>query len=483
MTKSNWDKCEGQLDTELVQQELPRWLANKRWFGAKSRAITSVEIIDSVAISTSSIILFALVHYEDGEPDTYQIPLLYSTHQDGNQGLPLQDAVDDENFRQELLHIIAQDIAHPVSDNGALKGCHSAGFAVARGTHPLPARVSKTEQSNTNILYGDKLILKLFRRLQLGKNPDVEIGRFLTDVAHFPHIPRFLGEITLSRPGTEPTSCAMLQEFVPSQGDGWQWTLAALATYYEAATPDAEPYLKAASLLGRRTAELHLALATETTDPAFRAEPLTVALLADEAQRIRDQIHLAVDTLQQAFPSLTAGAATDAATILSRRSSLLAQANAILDHPPSGNLIRIHGDYHLGQVLRAKDDFVLLDFEGEPARSFAERRRKQSPLKDVAGMLRSFSYAAWVGLENHSKVLLSTWPSKVSAGFLAAYFETMAPHPGLLPDDPLATSLLQAFLLQKNLYELLYELNNRPTWVRIPLAGLVEQTRLINSPE
>lgn len=467
------------LDVALLQRVLPAWLLGMRWFGAKSRPIASVETIDWAAVSDTATILFVRVHFAEGEPDTYQIPLLLSNSGSEVQGAVLHDAVEDEDFRQALLSIIEHEVVLQVGGDGRITGRHSALFSTMRGNQFFPSRVSSAEQSNTNILFGDTMILKLFRRLQPGENPDVEIGRFLTDVAHFPHIPRFLGEITLSRAGAEPTSCAMLQELVVNEGDGWQWTLDALAKYYEAATPDATPYLEAAALLGRRTAEMHLALATETIDEAIYAEPMTAIAIAEEAQRIGKQIHRALDTLQRTLPSLSDDAAAGAVTILSRRAALLAKADATLSHPPSGKLIRIHGDYHLGQVLRAKDDFVLLDFEGEPARTLAERRRKQSPLKDVAGMLRSFSYAAWVGLERRTrdhaggKALLTNWCNAVSTNFLAAYRTTLAVRPDLLPDEPLATSLLNSYLLEKASYELLYELNNRPDWVRIPLAGLL----------
>lgn len=471
------------VNVESIQQALPGWLVGKRWFGAKSRAIAAVEVVDYAAISASAAILFVLVRFAEGEPDTYQVPIAIFESQQNRQDSALPDAVDDEDFRQALLRLIEERHSIPVGDDGTLQGRRSSMLALIRGTQSLPSRVSAAEQSNTNILYGDQMILKLFRRLQPGENPDVEIGRFLTDVAHFPHIPRFLGEITLSRPGVEPTSLAMLQELVPNQGDGWQWTLNTLATYSEASTPDASPYLEAAALLGRRTAELHLALATETTDQAFHAESLTTIAVAEEARRIRVQMQRALDTLRRSLASLHGDTAQMAATILSRQQTLLARADTILHHPPSGKLLRIHGDYHLGQLLRTQDDFVILDFEGEPARTLAERRTKQSPLKDVAGMLRSFAYAARVGLERHTLVhpdgkpriepLLIQWQHEVSTTFLAAYRMAVSALPGLLPDEPLATALLNAYLLEKAAYELLYESNSRPDWVRIPLAGLL----------
>ena len=415
----------------------------------------------------------------------------------------------------------AQSLSATGLETPTLAGHLSAAFAAARGTAPLPARTGSAEQSNTSILYGNKLILKLFRRLQPGENPDAEIGRFLTEVAHYPRIPPFLGDIRGSRapntPTSEQTTLAMLQGLVENEGDGWQFTLDSLAPYYERAatrTPakvtgsppsflddetaaripaDAREYagssLEAAALLGRRTAEMHLALATPTDNPAFQPEPFTPAALAESAARIRVQIALALEALQRALPSLPDQPATDAAAlVLARRAALLAQADAVADIPPqqAGLRIRIHGDYHLGQVLRARGDYFILDFEGEPARSLAERRAKQSPLRDVAGMLRSFSYAAYAALDhftqrhpNAARSLepwVELWQNAVSTQFLAAWRSTIAsaavPNQ-LAPPPAQADRLLKAYLLEKALYELLYELNNRPAWVRLPLAGIL----------
>ncbi len=407
---------------------------------------------------------------------------------------------------------------HPVAfeDGGAqsagavgsrLVGRRSSAFDAVRGEEFLPARMGSAEQSNTSILYGSRLILKLFRKLQLGENPDVEIGRFLTEVAQFPRIAPFLGELTLVTPGGS-TTLGMLQGLVVNEGDGWQWTLDELGRFYEslatcpppseegsvpsfageapvpaAAREHAGFYLDAAALLGRRTAEMHLALATATSDAAFQAEPLTADDLGVDALRIDAQINHTLDALKLRMATLKDLTADDAATILSRRIELFARAHVITGTRASGKLIRIHGDYHLGQVLRAKNDFVLLDFEGEPARTLEERRRKQCPLKDVAGMLRSFSYAAYSGLDayvqrhpDRQRALepwARLWQNAVSAEFLRAYRTTIAVREDLLPEPAQAESLLSAYLLEKALYELLYELNNRPGWVRIPLAGIL----------
>jgi maltose alpha-D-glucosyltransferase/alpha-amylase len=390
----------------------------------------------------------------------------------------------------------------------------------------LPSRVGSAEQSNTSLLYDGQLILKLFRRLQPGENPDVEIGRFLTEVARFPRIAPFLGEIALTASNGEKTTVAMLQGLVDNQGDGWQWFLDRLTGFFASVAglpaPPAAPQpsflnsrgpqgealqyagsaLQAAALLGRRTAEMHLALATPTSDPAFAAEPFTQEDLARDAHRIVDQVTSTLEALKIKLSTLKDLAADDAGLLLSRRINLFARANAITSSAAGGQRIRIHGDYHLGQTLRTGNgsegqssepgmdtgDFVLLDFEGEPARLLAERRQKQSPLKDVAGMIRSLSYAAYSGLDqflnSHPELTRGPgsesltawailWQNSASSEFLRAYRETIAANPALLPSPQESQALLAAYMLEKALYELLYELNNRPSWLRIPLAGIL----------
>ena len=396
----------------------------------------------------------------------------------------------------------------------------SSSFSGAKASPGFPSHRSSAEQSNTSIIYGNQFILKLFRRLQPGENPDVEIGRFLTEVAGFPHIPPFLGEISVTQPGGKKTTAAMLQGLVANRGDGWQWFLEGLAVFFEevAALPaplklpapgfdrECEPpdelrshasaSLDAAGLLGRRTGEMHLALASPTDDSAFAAEPFAAEDLARDAHRIEAQIVFALETLKLKFATLDDSIADGAALLLSRRVELLGRGRAIIDVMAGGQRIRIHGDYHLGQTLRTRgpetigegeaEDFVLLDFEGEPARPLAERRQKQSPLKDVAGMLRSFSYAASSGLDQYLKnnagaagdaerlaAWSACWQNSVSAEFLRAYRKTVAAKPELLPPPQQAQSLLTAYLLEKAFYELLYELNNRPAWLRVPLAGIL----------
>jgi len=384
----------------------------------------------------------------------------------------------------------------------------------------LKSRIGSAEQSNTSLLYGDSLILKLFRRLQPGQNPDVEIGQFLTEVAHFEFIPPFLGEIAINSTLGEKTTVAMLQRLVANEGDGWSWFLRKLSGFYgQVALNSKAPVMprsefgmnqakrdwmpeigdemmQASALLGRRTAEMHLALSFPSSDPAFIPELCSHDDLKADVLQIESQIRSALESLKQKLLSLDESAADDAGLVLSKRLELIDRSRSIVNLAAAGQRIRIHGDYHLGQTLRTgprqgstgNGDFILLDFEGEPARPLSQRRRKQTPLKDVAGMLRSFSYVAFAGLKEFERETAKSartelppilgkwakaWQRSISAEFLRAYQENIVKSPDLLPSPQDAQALLEVFMLEKALYELQYELNNRPTWVHIPLAGIL----------
>jgi maltose alpha-D-glucosyltransferase / alpha-amylase len=389
------------------------------------------------------------------------------------------------------------------------------GNHIARQLH---SRVITGEQSNTSIIYGQQFILKLFRRLQPGENPEVEIGRYLTEVIKFQHVAPFMGEIAITPNNGEKTTTAVLQGLVENERDGWTWFLDQFNSFFakiaSLPAPPEQPVpklhfevspssevrdfagltLEAAALLGRRTAELHLALGTPTDNPAFAAAPVTRESLKQDTRRLESQFTSTIEILKSRFASLEEPISDAAIQLLARRREFATRINSLAGIQPSGQLIRIHGDYHLGQTLRTPSngsgtgDFVLLDFEGEPARSLAERRQKQSPLKDVAGMLRSFSYASHSGLDQciNSKSEDShptdtdrltrwaiSWERSIVAEFLRSYRETIAARPDMLPPPEQAQQLLNAYLLEKALYEVLYELNNRPAWLRIPLAGIL----------
>jgi maltose alpha-D-glucosyltransferase/alpha-amylase len=512
----------------LLQTYLPR----QRWFGAKSRTIKSVEILNTVRLpDLDAALAFLRLTYENDETSTYQLPLALSKDAQAEQirtetpgsiiasvstssgPAVLHDAVSHEDVRQALLSLIGDEKKISTA-LGVLEGHRSSSFAKARGTDVLAARVGSAEQSNTSILFGGKLILKLFRRLESGENPDTEIGRFLTETAHFARIAPFLGDITFKPEQGPAITVGMLQGLVENEGDGWDWTLSELSRYYESvavlSTPqsvgetatfgstvqipqEAREYaglsLEAATLLGRRTAEMHLALATPTEDSAFSAESFTPETLEVDAARIEEQLVRSLEALKRGMSQFSESASDKAALVLSRRLDLVERTRniATLNPAEAGQRTRIHGDYHLGQLLRSHADYVILDFEGEPARSLEARRTKQSPLKDVAGMLRSFSYAAYAGLNAFSlrrpddaKNLdpwAKLWQNTVSSEFLNAYWNTIqSSNPSLIPNAKDAQALLNAYLLEKALYELLYELDNRPAWVSIPLSGVLALT-------
>lgn len=334
--------------------------------------------------------------------------------------------------------------------------------------------------------------------------------RFLTETAHFEHIPAYLGDLHRA---SDSATMAFLQAFAKNEGDGWAWTLEELARYYESVAGCPVPsslgaaasfewmselpaeareyaglYLDAAHLLGTRTAELHLALATPTKDAAFEAEPFTPEELATERERIEQQVTTALATLERKLATSEQELPTEtvqlAQNVLARRGGVKERLVELSGDPAQfGRRIRIHGDLHLGQLLRARSDFLFVDFEGEPARSLEERRKKQSPLRDVAGMLRSFSYAAHAAMGRHSlrrpehhsavEAWATLWDRSVSSEFVRGYRERIDDSP-LVPATEKAQVFLRALLLEKACYELAYELNNRPTWLHIPLAGIRE---------
>ena len=440
--------------------------------------------------------------------------------QPGDAAAPPRSSAPVHSAAQRLQPRESPSAGNPVPNAGRLDAHASSAFGKIGHSHHLASRVGSAEQSNTSILYGRELILKLFRRLQPGENPDVEIGRFLTEVAHFPRVAPFLGEITMTAATGECTTAAMLQGLIANQGDGWAWFLDQLAAFLQAVahrpapaerpaptlsnTPEPDAALQqvagvacaAAALLGRRTAEMHLALSTPTQDPAFSAEPLTAERMGQDGRRLEAQLAEVLEILKMRFSTFDDINAEAVAQLLARRRVLFARTRELSGIEAAGQCIRIHGDYHLGQTLRTgghaggseEDDFVILDFEGEPARPLADRRRKQSPLKDVAGMVRSFSYAAHSALgqflsatsdesptaaSEQLKAWTASWERSVTSEFLRAYVQTIAAKPDLLPSTEQSQLLLNAYLLEKALYEVMYELNNRPTWLRIPVAGIL----------
>jgi maltose alpha-D-glucosyltransferase/alpha-amylase len=443
----------------------------------------------------------------------------------------LYDVFEDAAFGRALLAAMAEGRrfrgpAHEVAAWTDPAFAELAGADPSAASQDLEPRPLGVEQSNTSIRFGHRLVLKLFRKLEPGINPDLEIGRFLTRSTTFRHMPPVGGGLDLrdlrnEGRGREPATLGVLQGFVANEGDAWSYTRDALGRYFERVrtgwgrsdfTPAAVPaqpllelaaaaggavpppdlyerigtYLPSARLLGERTAELHVALASAPPElPAFAPEPFSTLHQRSLYESMRTSSGRAFALLRQRLADLAPDARAAAEEVLAAQGLVRERFALLLGPKVTATRIRTHGDYHLGQVLYTGKDFVILDFEGEPARPLSERRLKRSPLRDVAGMLRSFQYAAYARLFEESATGIIPppelpvfeswalfWERWVAAAFLAAYLERTATATFVPAQRSEQSTLLDAYVLEKAIYELAYELNNRPSWVRIPLAGI-----------
>jgi maltose alpha-D-glucosyltransferase/alpha-amylase len=527
---SRWDDV--LWDRRALPSVLPRYLSGRRWFGAKARTIQAATVTESVPLTPAEALCLVNVEYAEGEPDTYLLPLAARPSRPDDAAAPpaqavlanvqvqdrrrtelLYEAVWDRGFGQRLLSFVLRQ--------GTLKG--RAGELEAwstrevrqahAGGEPLPpATVMTAEQSNTSIRYGNRYILKLIRRVEDGMNPDLEIGRFLTDHG-FRNSPPILGAIDYRRSRSHAMTVAILQGFVPNEGDAWNFTMHHLAAYFEQAMADrsAPPeaantegliagarrtvpervkemmgsYLPSAQTMGQRTAELHRVLASDAEDPAFAPEPFGMLYQRSLIQSMRNLTRQSLQLLRRRLRDLPDDAREDAQRVLGLEGELLRRTRTTFERRISAVRTRLHGDLHLGQMLNTGKDFVIIDFEGEPARALSERRIKRSPLRDVAGMIRSFQYAGQSALlkrvaggqvrrEDAAALApwVRAWESWASAAFLGSYLETAAGAAHIPPSREELGRMLDAYLIEKALYELGYELNNRPDWVHIPLRGI-----------
>ena len=520
---------------KLEQQVLPQYLLTCRWFGAKAKTILRVKIIDDILCEkqpAASHLLLLEVSYNEGAPEMYLLPVSFALRsqiskpgEEPNSGTicylnaadgegVLYDSLYDDSFRRLLLLGIASR-KRIKSRSGELVFYPEKklkDLITDEALAALPSSPLKTEQSNTSIIYGDQFYLKLYRRPGEGLNPDAEIIRFLTETVRYPHIPAFAGAIELRRPKAEPVTVALLQQLVSNTGDAWAVTLDALASYFERvlAKKDMAPcsphelpslfeighkkispllheligtmYLDMASLLGKRTAELHRALSSVPQDAAFAPEPFTLLYQKSLYQSMYSLLRRTSQTLEKNMKRIPDNIIADVTAIRSQEQAIISIMQRILKKKLSAVRIRIHGDYHLGQVLYTGKDFIIIDFEGEPARPMTERRLKYSPLRDVAGMIRSFHYACYAALflnksfrpEDYAclESWIEPWYLQVSSAFLDAYLSTAGAASFIPPDRAEFQLMLQNYLLEKAVYELGYELNNRPDWVIIPVKGI-----------
>jgi maltose alpha-D-glucosyltransferase/alpha-amylase len=522
---------EGAARPKFEAVVLPEYLSKQQWFGGKSRRIQRVRVLDWAQLEQpKSALALIEIECQNAEAETYLLPLTMVVDKSGEQlrevernavlativtpegkGV-LYDAVFDDQSCAALLSLIENARELP-SHGGVIHGVPGTALSVV-GDEPVPrltVRRGVEGLGDSSIGFGDRLIMKLFRRYEAGPNPECEIGKYLTDEAHFDRTLPFAGSIEYQLGNAQPGQLALLQRMVANEGDGWKWTVEEVERYYEncASVPFPQDlpeekqnlmalqegplsplardhigiYLDSATTLGRRTAELHRALASPTKAPAFSPEPLT----AEDLQSLLSRMHAggtrAFDSLKRSLSSLPDEIVDLAALVLGQRRQILESFLFPISDRIHGVRMRIHGDYHLGRVLRVKTDYFILDFAGEPGRPLEARRAKQSPLKDVAGMLRSFSYAAHMTLMSYAsrrgedvarlEPWARVWERSTAATFLRAYRE-MTQGAEFLPFEfQDFQNLLDAFWLDKALYELLYELNNRPAWVRVPLMGIL----------
>jgi len=518
------------------------YIRQHRWFGGKARYTLSAEIQDVIAMpygtSVAHLILIR-IEYSDGDPETYLLPITFALEERSAQiigELPqaviarlklrssgkdregvIYDALVEQDFRNALLDAMACRRRFRGEKGEVVASYTRAVFRKIRGSveEALESAILTGEQTNTSVVYGDRLKLKLFRRLEDGVSPELEIGRFLTEKEPFPNAPLVAGALEYqTRKKGEPVTLGILHGYVTNEGDGWDYTLDSLGRYFEQVLthPGVEAplpagnslldisdeslpsiaeetigaYVISAQLLGQRTAELHLKLASAMDDQNFVPEPFSVTYQRSLYHGMRGFTIRVLQLLRQRLKKLPDEVRADAQRVLSFEDAIIGCFQDIPKRKITGMRVRCHGDYHLGQVLYTGNDFVIIDFEGEPARRLGERRIKRSPLRDVAGMIRSFHYAAHFGLKGQASTVLRpedlpmlekwarAWYLWVSATFLKSYLGFMADTPILPQTREGIRLILDAYLLDKAIYEVNYELNNRPDWVWLPLRGILQ---------
>ncbi len=521
----------------LLMLMMPDFLQGRRWYLGQGRLVRFVELLDIIAMPESSgYVLLLRGQYASGEPDIYTLPLSVATgsraeevmrndpefvvarlaHADGTSGV-LYSALRDPQFGISVLNAIARR-RRMRGTAGEIYATHTRAFREIWGSdrpHLEPAPV-RGEHNHSALTFGERFFMKLFRKVEHGRNPELEVEQFLAERSGFRQVPRIAGWLEYRSEGEESITLAVLQNQVHAESTGWEYTMDWLGLFFERAlagsydlttAPEMETfplslqvesppslvselmgdYAEMVSLLGRRTAEMHTALASPTDDPAFAPEPFTdfyrqslyhgmVAL----AMRCFEQLHISL-------PNLPEPARSEAETLLGREAEVRARFQALRDRRLNALRIRHHGDYHLGQVLHTGKDFVVIDFEGDPNLPIGQRRIKRSPLRDVASMLRSLHYAAHSALygqipgvvprdeaAGQLRAWVEFWTRWANAMFLSGYLGT-AGKARFLPErvEDLRV-LLDCYLLERALRELRHELSQRQEWVRIPVHGILE---------
>jgi trehalose synthase-fused probable maltokinase len=507
---------EGPSRAEIERDALVPFLVRQRWFGGKARHPRSARFVDwALFVSEPSPVWITLVEvtYADDGAEHYHVPLALVTDVRADEIAATQPDSVLVRAADEARALVADALLEDDVCRRLFRVVRHGGEVAARAgavrALPIESGAAPDEpaldvvrlpgvHSNTAIALGGAYLLKVFRRVEFGINPDVEISRFLSRRGTV-NVPALVGSLEYDRAG-ESATLALAQSLVPSHTSGWAQASAELSGFFERVralgSPEGQapdrldalvgPYAGAVERLGRRTAELHVALASDSSDPAFAPERALASEVESWSRNMIRHLDDAIALLARQRHALEPRAADLADRLVERRDRLASRLASLGSRVGPLAKIRVHGDYHLGQVLVLHGDFVILDFEGEPARPLADRRARHPVLRDLAGMLRSFGYVAQctrppaaadpaeiAGVEAWA----AAWESRVSAAFLRGYFGVAAAA-ALLPDDPERVQAgLDAFVIDKAAYELRYELNNRPDWAHVPLAGLLAGPR------
>lgn len=530
-----WDTLlKGKALEELEHTILPAYVKTCRWFGAKAKIIRRLTVSDTIRLKDENslcIVCIIDIQYNDGKDESYFLPISFaaasdtarikeefphtiiaSVETDKEQGV-LYDAISSKIVHNAMLDLVMAKKKYS-GRQGYLIGTKGSGMKkiLSNGSAHLASRLLHVEQSNSSICFEDKLFLKVYRRLEEGKNPEFEMMRFLSEKTLFSYIPPFAGVVEYNRENKVPITVGLFQGFVTSLSNAWEYTLDTAASFFEQivslenkdkiskvtipslfeqfndeSLPLIEEFIggffrEMIALLGTRTGQMHCALASERIDPAFRTEPFSLLYQRSLFQSMQSLTRNMFAQLKKNSKRFPEDIHSDIEEVLGFEKDIIQYMEWLKQKKIETVKIRVHGDYHLGQVLFTGKDFIIMDFEGEPARSLSERKLKHSPFKDVAGMIRSFHYAGYGALllketyriEDIKELepWIELWFYNMSTLFLESYTEAVRDASFVPADFNECRKLLFLFLLEKSIYELGYEMNNRPTWITIPLKGI-----------
>ena len=513
-SKNTWENSLSDADflLELKTTILPPYINSCRWFAGKARQQEAFDFANVLTLPIENSVAFLVIvsaKYQDGEIENYLLPLSFVASNNPNAGeiLPkgiisvayfnqvrglLVDALYDERFQQALFK-------HLVNEEAVKQTAGSLGFERGKGlagediNAPISSRVLPVDSSNSALIFGDKYFMKLYRKLFVETNPEVDMVSFLTQHSNFAHIPAFAGSVIWKREGIADITLGMMQRMVQNQQDSWGLTGDYLNDFMKGVPHRQfainEDVFESVALLGKRTGEMHLSLYAPNADEHFAPENLTDEYRQFLHKRFTNLLDRRYNLLIDNYLKLDVPSQKLAWIFMEAREMIEEFLEDLLTKPLDSLRIRIHGDYHLGQVLATGNDYIIIDFEGEPESSISERKIKHSPLKDVAGMIRSYHYAVCAKLFNSEEtkdtppeklqIVSDRWFKLIKDTYLEAYFGTFGyPHP-LFKNNNEINFLLLIYLLEKAVYELGYEISYRPDWVKIPLKGIVDVVREI----